>query len=472
MVPRCFGSSELRRRKMFEILTNEDVLRIHAASLDVLERTGIRIESDELLGILGKGGATVDSTRRIVCLPRELVMERVKRAPRQFIAYGRTSNRDLRIERGRVYARTGNGRINVTDLATGQRRKSVRADVEACGVLVDALENVHMATGVLYPNDVPPNAVDIITFEIMLENTDKHIKVGAENARNLESIVKMAEAVRGGKDELEKKPLMTLILSPVSPLLWDKEAAELAIVASKHKLPVNVEPAPIGGSTAPVTLAGHLALANAETLAGITILQILNPGTSIYYSPRFTTMDMRSGDVAFGSIENELMDVAAAQMARYYNVPVDLEGVELYLGALAGINVIGGIGSAEAGLNQDFAQTVLDDEILGIILRMLRGIDTSPEMLAVEVIDRVRPGGIFLGDKHTITHYAKEHYLPQLLASGKVWERALISLASKEVKDKARNKATEILKQHEPARLDRDTVKTLHSISDGAIRAS
>jgi trimethylamine--corrinoid protein Co-methyltransferase len=305
----------------------------------------------------------------------------------------------------------------------------------------------------------------------MLENTDKHIKVGAETARNLEYLVKMAEAVRGGKEEFEKKPLMTLILSPVSPLFWDNEASDLALSASKHKLPVNVEPAPIGGSTAPVTLAGHLVLANAETLAGMAILQILNPGNPIYYSPRFTTMEMKRGDVAFGSIENEIMDVAAAQMARYYNVPVDLEGIEPYLGALAGINVMGGMGSAEAGLIQDFTQTVLDDEILGIILRMLRGIETSGETLAVDVIARVGPGGNYLGDKHTLANYAKEHYLPPLLASANIWERALLSLASKEAKDKARNKAREILKQHKPARLDEDVAKKLHSILDDAMRA-
>jgi trimethylamine--corrinoid protein Co-methyltransferase len=347
----------------------------------------------------------------------------------------------------------------------------MRTDVEVCAVLVDALENVHMGAGVVYPSDVPQSAVDIITFEIMLENTEKHIKVGAETARNLGYIVKMAEAVRGGKDEFEKRPLMTLILSPVSPLLWDKAAADLVIFASKHKLPVNVEPAPIAGSTAPVTLAGHLALANAETLAGVTILQILNPGTPIYYSPRFTTMDMRTGDVAFGSIENELMDIASAQMGRYYNLPVDAEGVELYLGAAAGLDVIGGVGSAGAGLTQDIAQTVLDDEILGIILRILRGVEVNEETLAVDVIGRVRPGGNYLGDKHTIAHYAKEHYLPGLLASGKVWERALMSLASREMKEKAREKAVEILRDHERPRLDSETVKKLHSISDDALRA-
>jgi len=457
---------------MFEVLSNEDILRIHEASLDVLEHTGIMVESDELVHVLTKNGCNFNSKTRVVCLPRSLVTEHIKRAPSQFVAYGRAPKRDLRIEKGKVYARTGNGRINVADLATGEQRKSTRADVKACAILIDALENVHIATGVLYPSDVPPSAVDLISFETMLENTDKHIKVGAETARNLECLVKMAEAVRGGADEFEKKPLMTLILSPVSPLFWDNEASDLVLYASKHKLPVNVEPAPIGGSTAPVTLAGHLVLANAETLAGITILQILNPRNPIYYSPRFTTMEMRRGGVAFGSIENEIMDVAAAQMARYYNVPVDLEGIEPYLGALAGINVMGGVGSAEAGLVQDFTQTVLDDEMLGIILRMLRGIELSPETLAVEVIERVRPGGNYLGDKHTLTYYAKEHYLPQLLASGNIWERALISLASKEVKEKAGDKAREILKQHEPARLDGDIVKKLHSILDDAMRAS
>ena len=457
---------------MFEVLSEEDILRIHEASLNVLEHTGIMVESDELVNVLTKNGGNFDAKTRVVRLPRSIVTEHIKKAPGQFIAYGRSPKRDLRMEKGRVYARTGNGRINVADLATGERRKSTRADVEACAILIDALENIHIATGVLYPSDVVPSAVDLISFETMLENTDKHIKVGAETARNLEYLVKMAEAVRGGKEEFEKKPLMTLILSPVSPLFWDDEASDLALYASKHKLPVNVEPAPIGGSTAPVTLAGHLVLANAETLAGMAILQILNPGNPVYYSPRFTTMEMKRGDVAFGSIENEIMDVAAAQMARYYNVPVDLEGIEPYLGALAGINVMGGIGSAEAGLVQDFTQTVLDDEILGIILRMRRGIEISPETLAVDVIARVKPGGNYLGDKHTLAHYAKEHYLPPLLASTNIWERALISLASKEAKDKAKDKAREILKQHNPARPDGDVVKKLHSILDDATRAS
>jgi len=244
----------------------------------------------------------------------------------------------------------------------------------------------------------------------------------------------------------------------------------MAALACKHRIAAIMKPTPISGATAPVTLAGQLALANAEALAGITLFQVLSPGTPIYYGPRFMTTNMRTGQSSFGSIEGELiMAMAALQIGNRYGMPVEsVTRREFYFPvASAGLNLIGNPGSIEAAMTLDMAEMVVDNEMLGMTFRALREMQVNSETLALEVIDRALAGEQFLAAKHTRDHYAQEHYLPQFLPSaGNMLENR------RDVVKSANEKAREILKQHEAPRLETSVAKELDSILNDATRRS
>ena len=324
-----------------------------------------------------------------------------------------------------------------------------------------------MASVMLYPSDVHPDFHQIVSFESMLKNTEKHILATAATARDLEYMAKMAEIVMRSRSEAKRGSLMTLLFCPTSPLYWDRENIEMAALACKYRVAAIMKPTPISGATAPVTLAGQLALANAEALGGITLFQLISPGTPIYYAPRFMTTNMRTGQSSFGSIEGELMmSMAAIQIGNRYGLPI--EGVtrrEFYFPvASAGLNLMGNPGSIDAAMTLDMTEMVIDNEILGMTFRALRGLTVNPETLALELIDRARAGQQFLSMKHTRDHYVQEHYLPKLVTSvGNILENR------KEAAKVANEKAKEILKRHQTPQLESSIVKELDSIMKTAM---
>jgi trimethylamine--corrinoid protein Co-methyltransferase len=455
---------------LFKILSDEDAEKIHQASLNILERNGVTVEHDVYLDTLKNAGAVVDAKRKIAHLPRDLVMNSIKKAPERFIEYGRTSEHNLQIEKGKIYARPSTDSVNIVDLATGERRRGVRSDIERCAALVDALENVRMASAMLYPSDVAPDFHQIVGFVTMLKNTEKHILATAASARDLEYMAKMADIAMRGKSEQKRGSLMTALFCPTSPLYWDKENVEMAALACKYRVAAIMKPTPISGATAPVTLAGQLALANSEALAGITLFQVISPGTPIYYGPRFMTTNMRTGQSSFGSIEGELMmAMAALQIGNRYGIPCEsVTRREFYFPvASAGLNLIGNPGSIEAAMTLDMAEMVMDNEMLGMTFRALRGMQVDSETLALDVIDRALAGEQFLAAKHTRDHYTQEHYLPQLLSSaGNIFENRKDAVKS------ASEKAKEILKRHKAPELEAGIVKELDSLLNDATRRS
>ena len=463
-----------------EILSREEVYWIHQTSMEVLEKVGIMVHEPNAFKLLKDAGAEVDEKSRKVFIPEYLVREAVKKAPSRFTLYARNPKYNVKIEDNRVYFGPMIGRINILDLETGKRRRTNLNDVRNLVKLADYLENYRLIhSGAIMPHieGVPDEIVHVIGYLESIKNTSKVVKATARGKEKARDCLKMASILAGGEEELKKKPMVYTTSNVISPLQLGREMTEGLIEYAKMRQPVDIAPEPQAGATAPITLAGLLVQQNAEALSGIVVAQLVSPGTPVFYGTCATIMDMKKGRIALGAIESGILNVATAQIARFYGLPrrgsagdteskvIDVQNgyeraLNMLLAALAGINYIFYPGTLETALTVSLEQLLIDNEICGMIYRMLRGIRVDEETLAFDVIAKVGPGGHYLGQKHTLKFLELgEHYIPTLSDRNtrEEWER----LGSKDLWKVAREKVKEILKTHQPDPLDPDIEKEM-----------
>lgn len=465
-------------------LSQEEIEKIHYASLKVLEETGVSIQDTDFLKFLGNTGATVDFEKKRAKISPALVSECLKKAPGQLTFYARDPKFDIKFEKGKIFAHPTGGTANVLDLDSGMARPATRKDVEDLTKVVDALPNIHSQVMIAYPNDVPERLRDINAVDAVLRNTGKNFDATPYNDESFKFIIEMIKAVQG-EEEISKRPIITASTSPTSPLQFSAEVTRITTRAAKHNLPIAVLPCPLAGATSPVTLAGTLVQQNAETLAGITMVQLLNPGNPVQYSPRCIPLDMLTGQACY-AIEATMMNVGCVQLAQYYGLPCDVYGLDTdsktldeqagleramagLLPALAGANSLSGAGCIEGGITASYEQLVIDDEIFGMIFRATRGIEVDEEKLAADVIEKVvKESSNFLEQKHTLKHFQNEYFRPKLANKDARarWER----MGSKSMVDIAREKVKKILAEHQPQPLDEDAKKKVNEIMKTATK--
>jgi len=468
---------------MLHVLSEDEVNRIHSASLDILNNVGIAIHHERVLRELEEAGAFADYPKRMVRIPPSLVQESVRKAPKLPTLAGRSRENDVKIEYGKTYTRSASGAIYVIDPQTGKRRDATTVDVENFTKLQDALQNVSFCGGSPYPSDIHPSLRDIYQMRTMLENTTKHIRFQPFSGRNLDCVVKLASTVVGGEEELKKRPIISCITAPSSPLRYSTEQVEVMIRCGRHGLPVMLGSTPTVGATGPVTLAGSLVLQNAEILAGVVLCQVMNPGAPLSYGPRMPTMDMRTGLSSWGAVEFGLAAAASVQMGQLYGIEIDAYGptsdakvldeqtaiertFNAVLPALAGAHIINGAGVLESILTVSVEQLVIDNEMLGMMFRILHGIEINEATLAEDVIRRVGAGGNFLADIHTMEHFRAEHFIPEVFdrKTRMMWERA----GNKDVVSASRELAQRLLREHQVVPLDRDLLREMDLIAENA----
>jgi len=462
------------------VLTRKQLYNIHLATLDLLEHTGVKVRYEEALKLLDVAGANVDYKKQIVKIPRHLVREALKKAPSSITLAGRNSKNDLKLEDGKTYFGTLGTAPYVQDLETGKRRLATKKDLEDFARVADALENIHYFHTMVTPSDVPIEICDLHRWEATLRNTVKHAMGGAVyKTENMPYLIRMCCVVAGDEDNFRKRPIISITECPVAPLVHDTRGTHNIIEFAKHGLPIMLYSEPQAGASAPVTLAGTLVIVNAEVLSGMTIIQLVNPGTPVVYASVATIMDMKAANIAFGGPETGLLSVATTQLARYYNVPnlcaggrADSKISDAQTGyektrnalicALAGSNLNNMAGALESNLKVSFEQLIIDNEIVGAIERVIEGIEVTNETLALELIEKVGPGGHFLAEDHTLKYLKKEHYMPKIddRRSYGAWEKN----GAKNVADVAKEKAKEILTTYQPEPLSKEVQKELTSI--------
>ena len=411
-------------------LSEEDIAQIHDTAMRVFEEVGVQVSSDKALAFFRDAGADIDD--HVVRLPRQTVMELVKRAPSEVTLYGREPQHNLNLGGTRVYAGTGGTALNIIDTRTGERRSATLKDLKDIARLVDGLENIHFFLLPTYPSEVAAENVDVNRFFSGLDNTSKHIMGGVYTPEGLADVIRMAQLVAGSADALRREPIVSIILCAISPLMIDGVYGDMIISVAQAGLPVALPAEPLCGSTSPVTLASNVVIQTVDSLAEVCLTQLVNPGTPALFGSVASTNDFRDLKYITGAIEMGLLNTASAQMAQFYGLPFyatagmsDAKTIDAQCGyesalttllcALGGANFIhDAAGLMDFALSVSYEKYVVDNEIIGMAMRAVEGIKVNEDTLAFDLIKEVGPAGHFVYARHTRQHMRSQHYQPTL----------------------------------------------------------
>lgn len=460
----------------FRVLSDGQIENIHLATLEILRRTGVLVFDDQALALLQQAGAEVDGNR--VRIPAGLVERALASAPPCVTVCDRDGQPAMYLEDRRAYYGTGSDTPYVIDLHTGQRRKAVKADVANMARVCDALPHIDFIMCMGLASDVTSPISDRHHFEAMVTNTGKPIVFTAWNLEGLRDIVEMAEAVAGGAEALRRNPFAVLYAEPSSPLQHSRDAVAKLLYMAEKGLPIIYTPGLMMGASGPVTLAGALAQANAEILSGLVMSQLRQEGAPFIYGGATALMEMRTTIICYVAPEFLLNTAALTDMAHHYRLPMfsfaacsdsqvfdqqaGLEaGLWTLLAALSGGNLCHDVGYIGSGLTACFEMLLLGNETVGFLKRFMQGVQVNEETLALDVIDRVGPGGHFLGEEHTRRHF-RESWYPSLVDRNNydTWvEKGSLTLG-----ERANRQVRQILETHQPEPLPEEVQQKLSDI--------
>ena len=414
-------------------LSDADVGRIADASFEILEKKGMAVYSPTGLDALEAAGARVDRETCVARLSRAQVEDAIASNPSSITLHGREPGHDVRLEEDRVHFGTGGTALYVLDPDTGARRPATVDDVVLNGRMVQTLDNVHLFTINVFPHDVKAlDAIDVNRFFHALDNTTKHVMGGLYSMTGCKNVVEMASLIAGSADRLRAEPFVSFITLIISPYKIDEHYGEMTCFLAQQGLPVVVPTEPICGTTSPITLASNVLTHISETLGGIAMVQSVRKGAPGICGSVGSITNLRSMDHVGGAVERGMIHAAVSQMAQHFALPlystsgcsdskeVDVQAayesaVMSLLVGMSGANYIhDAAGLMESDLTVSYEKLALDNEILGMCQRVLRGIEVTDESLALELILEKPPGQDFLGELHTVDHMRTEFYEPQL----------------------------------------------------------
>ncbi len=462
-------------------LREAEIRRIHEAALTVLERTGIEVLPSRCRDVFEEAGARIDTARNRVHIPRAMVEDAIASAAKEVRLCGREERHDLALSDARVYMGTGGSALQVMDL-DGTVRPSTLADVARIARLVDALPNIHFYQRACVARDIPLQRLDLNTYYASLSHTTKHVTANCFSPQTVKDVVEMAALVAGSREALLERPLISFVTCwVVSPLRYAPDTVAVLEEIVAQGMPVFLSSAPQAGATAPAALAGTLVQILAEELSGLVYTNLLRPGAPVILGFVPLVSDLRTGRYAGGAPEYALMNAAAAQLGQFYGIPVynsaglvdskvpDIQagyekGISDLAAALAGGNFIHhAAGFLEDMITVAYEQYVIDNDILGSVMRLVRGIEVTEETLSVDVIDQVCRGGPghFLGTRQSLHLMRTEYYYPEIAdrRSREAWMEA----GAPDMRELARQRAREILDSYFPSPLPPEIDRAIRS---------
>ena len=414
----------------FRMLTAPQIRKVHQVTLDILERTGVQVRDAEALTLLKQAGASADGER--VRMKAPLVERALETAPHSIAIYTRGGEPAMRLEGWNAYFGTGSDCPSAIDPETHAHRPSTKADVGRIAQLCDRLPNIDFSMSMGIAWDISRVTSFVHQFDAMARHTTKPIVYTAQDAEDMREILALGEiVVDGGSRELEERPRYIHYNEPISPLHHSPNGLAKLLFCAEHRIPMIYIGSPMMGASAPATMAGCIALANAEALSGLVIHQLKNPGAPFVFGADATIMDMRTAIFAYGAPELQIMNIAFADLAHYYRLPffciagatdakvLDAQAgaemaVSLLVSALNGCNLIHDVGYLESGLCCSLESVVLADELIGMVKRFRRGFDITPQTLALDIIDEVGPQKDYLSHTHTAEQFRRDAWYPEV----------------------------------------------------------
>ena len=468
-------------KAVMSFLSQEEIERIHEASVRILKETGIKVYSEKVRRLLADNGA--DVTHTIVRIPVSLIEKAVKQAPEEFTLGARYPKCDLPLplKRSYPYLSTGGFDPFVIDFETGEKRYARSSDLKDFAVISDYLDTIDYFWPIVIPGDIAPPLQELYSLAISLENNRKHIQCSSVTEKTAKWQIMLASAVAGDEEKLKARPLFSTINCPVAPLTFEKGSAEAVVTLARAGIPIAPMSMVLAGTSGPATMAGTLAVANAEELASLVIVECANPGAPMIYCSEIAPADMKTGAINYGAPEYPLLSAGSSQMAKYYGLPsrdcpgknnlpkekssgiASLEDnlFEVPINLMNLSDLAGSIGDAKDynALAASLIEVILGAETNEHERSYLRRFEINEDTLALEVINKVGPGGNFLGEDHTIKHFKKE-----------IWTRKtsdtfiLDSSAKGSLHEIARAKVKEILAAHKPPPIKEDIHKEMEQI--------
>jgi trimethylamine--corrinoid protein Co-methyltransferase len=456
-------------------LTQEQCERIHQASLEILERTGVRLYEPEAVELLRKAGADISDGNR-ARIPARLVEWALKTAPKEIVLYDQNGEPAMRVGGYRSFYGPGSDLLNIIDHRSGERRKPVLQDVVEGITLCDALEHIDFVMSMFLPTDVNGEIADRYQMEVMLNRTTKPIVYVTYETDGCYDAVEMAEVVAGGAAALRDKPFAACYINVTTAMRHNEEALQKLLFLAEKGLPALYIPVTMGGVTGPVTPAGGIALNNAGGLVGLTIAQLKREGTPVIFpTGGGGSVDMRTMTGAYARPD---VKGAGETLVHYYDLPMFTVGgvtdtklldqqasieaaLTLLYEGLVGGHIVHDLGYMESGLCGSLVQLTLCDEIVAWVKRATGELKVNDETLALDLIDKVGPDGQFLDSEHTLQHY-RWHWYPRLIERD-IYDR-WVAKGSKTMAERAAERVNKILEEHEPASLPDDVAADVKAV--------
>jgi len=466
----------------FRVLSEDQIERIYSAALDVIQRTGARFYHEEALELFRNSDAVV-TDENLVRVPLSLAERAIKTHPRKVNLTGRTGEYGIKLDKDTVNFGTGSDLPFTYDRETGERRRTKYKDVYDAGRIVNYLPNMDffMSHGIV--QDCPnTQTYDRHQCLAMLEGCTKPMVLTSVDGEGLEDLWKMCSLFRGDEKEYRLNPMFITYIEPISPLMNDRSAVEKLLFSAEKGIPCMYTPCPSSGATAPASLAGMLVQSLAETLMASVLTYLKNPGMPLVMGGVTTVLDMITTTYSYGSPELSLASAANTDVSKWLGLPMFSTGgctdskaldeqaaieaaTSLYYAYLSGANLVHDVGYLDSGVNASLESLVMNNEIIGMVKQIGKGINTEEEYLALELIDEIGPGGEFLTSEHTLKHY-KEWFQPKLQdrSDYATWVRE----GQLTMNDRIRTETDRILNEHEPAPIDEKLHQELKKIVQDA----
>jgi trimethylamine--corrinoid protein Co-methyltransferase len=467
---------DIRFQPKLRVINDDQIEQLHYATLEVLERTGVRITHPRALEVLDGAGARIDGER--VRIPAFLVEQAIASAPSRLILGKRNGERSVYLEGDKYYFGPSVDCIDYLDPLTNERRPFVADDCRITSTVADALPNYSWVMTIGMAADQPADIADRVIARQVFTYTEKPLVFCCKNVNSVKDIYEMALLIAGSEERFRQAPFMLQYSEPVSPLLHYDPAMDKLIFCAEKGIPQTYYPAPMCGGTAPGTFAATVIQGSAESLSGLVVAQLVAPGAPFVYGAFATVMDMSTTIFSYGAAEMSLMVGALAQLAQYYRLPYfgtagcsdakfpDAQAAaeatfSCLCSALTGANLIHDSGWLDHGSLASPSYMVLVNEVLSMVNQLMRGLPVNDDTLALDVIDHIGPGGHYLNEDHTLKHFRDVWY-------SRIFDRTIyaewLNRGGKQFDERLREQTQKAM-AHKPATLPAEVLKEIERMA-------
>lgn len=461
----------------FRILSDSQIEALHYRTLEILERIGVTFHCQEAIDLLGNAGADVSDPKRVK-IPSRLVEQAIRTTPKTIMLYTREGDPAMVLNRSTgSHFGTVVGVTYYLDPSTRRPRLCRVEDIDSISRLGDSLPNIEWIFTVDSHRTLPGAIADKVSLLHVILNTSKPVCCSIGDVTSLGEMIELCSVVAGGEEQLQAKPFFVSSVEPVSPLVQGKDAMEKSLLCAEKNIPNVVYSMPMCGATAPATFAGNLVIANAEILSQLVVIQLKRAGAPVICGAISNIMDMRTTINPQGSPEMGVLIPALTELIHYYGIPVwgtissDAKTVgaqaateytyQIMLQAMAGTEFVHDIGYLHHSFMISPELIVLGSEIIDMVKVLMRGIEVNEETAPLDLIEKVGPGGSYLGEKHTLQHFRS------FWKASMFHRRVELDESAKDCEDMLNQRTLEILETYKPKPLPEDLVKELLKIEAG-----